>query len=376
MPACDKAFGHSLANAMIGPNSDGNAVAYPIGSWCPMTELLPSDWCPAPVPAKAIPLFRLCWQLETWLRTIVYVELRANQIDWESPIEAKARDWPPRSLESDKRLHHMATSHQAALSYLTFGQLWDVISNPSHWSLFAPYFPPKDNTDVRIEEVKAIRNRIAHFREPHINDTARLELFMRDMEPGIRRFCSRYTTELVSKDPAEDAVSQQLEQDWEQVGYGIELMRPHGWLYASGPHRMQPKMHARLGMLFHKNFMPRSPSGVIYRLTIFAGNSQSPVDAEGIFNATKRVHQDIIHILLPAPGNELSVTIPAVLGTERAAEIVGIFLRAGLDATYQWVHSRPDRDKLQWPEYVLWPDHMLAVFCDEMRESVIDFGGT
>jgi hypothetical protein len=134
-------------------------------------------------------------------------------------------------------------------------------------------------------------------------------------------------------------------------------------------------MNARLGMLFHKNFTPRSPCGVIYRLTIFAGNNnQVSVDAEGIFNATKHVHQDVIHIILPAPGNELSVTIPVVLGTERAAEIVGIFLRAGLEATYRWAHCRPDREKLQWPEYVLWPDHMLAVFCDEMRESVIDFG--
>jgi hypothetical protein len=341
-----------------------------------MTELLPDDWSYTPVPTSAIPVFRLCWQLETWLRTIVYVELRANQIDWESPIQAKVRDWPLRPLENDKRLHHMATSHRAALSYFSFAQLWEVISSSSHWPLFAPYFPPKGNTDVRMEEVKAIRNRIAHFREPHVNDLARLELFMKDMEPGIRRFCSRYTTEKVPKNPAEDTVSQLLEQDWEHLGYGIELMRPHGWLYAPGVDRMRPKMNAKLAMLFHETFTPGALRGVISRIPILPGkDNRGPVDAEGIFNATKQFHQHVIHIMLSTNGDELSATIPAILGTERAAEVVGVFLRAGLDATHRWAYGRPDRNKLQWPEYVLWPDHMLTIFFEEMRESIIELPG-
>jgi hypothetical protein len=49
----------------------------------------------------------------------------------------------------------MATPHQAALSYLTFGQLWSVISDVANWPLFEPYFPPKSNVEVKIEEVKA-----------------------------------------------------------------------------------------------------------------------------------------------------------------------------------------------------------------------------
>jgi hypothetical protein len=339
-----------------------------------MTEPQLQNWSYTPIPNDAVPLFRLSWQLENWLRIMVYVELRANQINWELPIQEKVSDWPPPSLENDKRLHHMATSHQVSLSFLTFGQLWEVIAAPSHWRLFAPYFPPKANTDARIAEVKAIRNRIAHFREPHVNDLARLELFMKDMEPGIRRFCSRYTTEKVPVDPREDVVSQRLEQDWEHVGYGIELRRPHGWLYASGAQRARPRMNARLAMLFHRSFTPGSLRGVIYRLSIQSGNdSRGPVDAEGIFNATKPIHSDIIHIMLAANGEELSVTVPAILGAERVGQVVGSFLRAGLDAAYRWVTGRPDREKLQWPEYVLWPDHMLTIFFEEMQESTIEF---
>jgi hypothetical protein len=328
-----------------------------------MTAPLPDAWSYTPVATNAVPIFRLCWQLENWLRTIVYVELRANQVDWEAPIEGKVQNWPPRSLKNDKRLHHMATPHQAALSYLTFGELWDVVSSPTHWALFAPYFPPKDNTDVRIAEVKAIRNRIAHFREPHVNDLARLELFIKDMEPGIRKFCSRYTVDKVPKNPAVDKVSQQLEKDWDHMGYGIELMRPHGWIYAPRSNHREPQMNARLAMLFHENFTPTSSCGVIYRITVLPGNNvgRRRVDAEGIFNATKHIHQDVIHIMLSATGDELAATIPAVLGAERVAEVVGVFLRAGLDATHHSANGWPDRNRVGWPEYVLWPDHMLTI---------------
>jgi len=141
-------------------------------------------WAYEPVPSSAVRLFRMAWQLETWLRIMVYVELRASRVDWEEPIKRAVGNWPPHSIQSDKRLHHMATPHQAALSYLTFGQLWDVISSAANWPLFEPYFPPKQNTEVKIEEVKAIRNRVAHFREPHPNDEKRLMLFWRTWSRG------------------------------------------------------------------------------------------------------------------------------------------------------------------------------------------------
>jgi hypothetical protein len=185
----------------------------------------------SPVPTSAERLFRMCWQLENWLRTIVYVELRAHRIDWENPIRTQVKNWPPQSLASDKRLHHMVTPHKAALSYLTFGQLWDVISSEESWKLFAPYFPPKENVEIKISEVKRIRNPTAHFREPHFLDFDRLKLFIGDMEPGIRRFCSRYTQEKIPivASPT-DPVSKLLADIWQDVGYGIELMLPRGWL--------------------------------------------------------------------------------------------------------------------------------------------------
>jgi len=331
----------------------------------------PQQWTYEPVPPSAVRLFRMSWQLETWLRMLVYVELRAARQDWEQPIQKHVQGWPPRSLQSDKRLHHMATPHQAALSYLTFGELWDVISDADNWPLFAPYFPPKENADVRVKEVKTIRNRVAHFRQPHPQDAARLELFLRDMEAGIRRFCSRYTIGKRPRDPADDPVTKRLAESWEHIGYGIELWRPNGdWLYAPPPNTQRPLLNAHLELLTHASYARGSLERTIYRITTSAPLS-GRIDAVGFFEQTKSIHTDIIHILL-CMDNRLAVTIPAVHGIERMVELIATVLSASLNSARSQTGRSLDRARLEWPEYVLWPDHMLTLFCEECQEPVLD----
>lgn len=325
----------------------------------------------SPVPKAAERLFRMCWQLENWLRTIIYVELRAHRADWDIPIQNKVRDWPPCSLANDKRQHHMATPHQLTLSYLTFGQLWDVISSDDSWELFEPYFPPKENVEVKITEIKTIRNRTAHFRDPHPRDTARLELFMEDMEPGIRRFCNRYTQGRILSDPSHDPVSTALGEVWEHVGYGIELMLPNGWLYAPRHLRMNPLMNARLDMLTHKNYSPQSLDGIVYRVTVHRGNKNNcHSDTVQLFDCTKGLHNDIIHFFIASFGDEVSITIPAILDVEKTTELIVAFLQAGLEACCKFA-TPVDIAKHDWPEYVLLPNHMLNIFCDEIQEPIL-----
>ncbi|WP_437595777.1 hypothetical protein WMF28_24685 [Sorangium sp. So ce590] len=325
-----------------------------------------------PVPRAAIRLFRLSWQLETWLRLLVYVELRSARPDWEEPIKKRIRDWPPSSLENDKRLHHMATPHQAALSYLTFSQLWTVISDADNWPLFAPYLPPKTNTDVRVEEVKTIRNRVAHFREPHPQDEARLELFLRDLEPGLRRFCARYTSPKIPTNPLDDPITQRLATSWERIGYGIELHRPdHGWLYAPEPHRRSPKMNANLQLMTHDRHERGSLDGVIYCLTM-PGLVNKPIDIIRFLNSTERLHKDIIHLIISPDSRQISVTIPAIHGIDFTTELVAAFLDAGMNAHHAAHKQDLRRARAEWPEYVLWPSHILSVISDYTADPVID----
>jgi len=330
----------------------------------------PTPWTYSPVPAAAEKLFRMCWQLENWLRTILYVELRAGRTDWETPIRSTVRSLPPSSLTNDKRLHHMATPHQAALSYLTFGQLWDVISTDDTWKLFEPYFPPKDNVQVKIAEVKAIRNRTAHFREPHCRDVARLELFMSDLEHGIRKFCNRYTQEKTPANAERDPVVTTIKDMWEQEGYAIELMLPIGWLYAPGYYRARPLMNGRLAILTHDNYSPDNPEGVLYRITVQRGNVDRHSNTVQLFNLTKQIHQDIVHFGIRSFGDEAWITIPAVLGVEKTATLACTFLSAGLQACCSDTPSI-GTERSRWPEYVLWPDHMLNIFSDDIQDAIL-----
>lgn len=333
-----------------------------------MTTPVPTSWNYEPVPSSAVHLFRLAWQLETWLRSMVYVELRAARVDWEEPIKEAVNGWPPSSLKSDKRLHHMATPHQAALSYLTFGQLWEIISNDAVWPLFEPYFPPKHLAEGRVEEIKAIRNRVAHFREPHAQDRARLELFLRDMEPGLRAFCNRYSVGKLATKPEHDPVSDFLMASWGQAGfgYGTELNRPSGgWIYAH-PHRSDPKLHARLELLTHRNYQLGSLEGVIYRLRMDSGVERF-MDGRRFLDSTTGLHRDVIHLF---PSNHaISVTIPAIQGAEATAELIGKFLSVGVDST---TDEQKSDDMGDWPEYVVRHDQMLAFYDADMKESVLD----
>lgn len=328
-----------------------------------------AEWKYEPVPPSAPVLYRMLWQLETWFRTMVYVELKAARTDWEEPIKAKVRDWPPNSLASDKTLHHMATSHQEGISYLTFGQLWSIMSDAGNWPLFEPYFPPEKNTAVRMEEVKTIRNRIAHFREPHRHDVDRLKLFLKDMEPGIKRFCCRYCEGKHPKDPADEPIFKELEAAWPKFGYGVELLTPADWLYAPGHLRDNPHMNATLQLLTHKKYTKGSLQGVVYKLT-FSPNRGNRSDVGQFITRTQKHHKDIIHILLASDSHPPAVTIPAIHGVDATVELIGEFLSAALNSQHGDGRSL-DRDALNWPEYILWPEHMLTFFSDDIREPIL-----
>lgn len=316
----------------------------------------------------------MAWQLETWFRTFVYVELRAARTDWEVPIKEKiaSKKWPPDSLDNDKRLHHMATFHQAALSYITFGELWNIINDSNLWPLFESYFPPKKNTEVRIEEIKAIRNRIAHFREPHPQDVPRFELFLRDMESGVRNFCDRYSCNCRDFN---DPVVGWLEANWDKIGYGVELWRPDdGWLYALGPHTRNPVVNARLEILRHSASAPTSPVGIIYKLKIRSAVrvSETKLNRIAFLDATKRLHINTIHIFLPEYSDEVEITIPAVLGTTKTGELIGSFLSAGLNCARDHFVPPEEVARNSWPEYVLWPENILTFYSSEITNPIID----
>lgn len=319
------------------------------------------------VPGLAVRLYRMCWQLETWLRLILYVEFRAEYLNWEDRIHELLRGtWPPRSLFKDKELHHMATPHEEGISYLTFGQLWTVISHTEHWKLFESYFPPKANTQERISEVMAIRNRVAHFREPHIRDIDRLKLFLHDMNPGIRRFCIRYSSEAFHLD---NPIASMLDSVWEDLGLGIELQHSKGWLYASGGYRFQPAMNAELELLARPTSSEGSHPGVIYLLKLYS--RKNDFDSALFIERTRNLHKDLIHIFLTPLSSEIRVTVPGNHEIVHTYNIIVKILSAARAASSRsQLPAKPDLSEL--PELVLRPYHILAYFTEECREPILE----
>ena len=314
-------------------------------------------WEYGPVPPSAVRLFRMSWQLETWLRQIVYVELRAADCDWESRIANLPK--ANRFEMKDKSLHHMATPHQCKLLYLTLNDLWTLVNDNDNWKLFEHYFPPRDNVIPRIGEVIAIRNRVAHSREPHSHDIARMELFLHDLEPGIRRFCVRYNEadDLARK----DGVTERLREEWQRIGHSTELFSPTvGWLYAPEPFTTAPKLGGKLDCLTHPSDVG-SFQGLIYRLT-FLGIKGWQLDARRYVEASQRFHESVVHWMIPEE-NEVLVTIPAVLGEEAVYQVIcDLLLRALNSVVVGDVPSyRKWTKKKSWPEHVLLPNHPLMV---------------
>ena len=322
----------------------------------------------APVPNEAENIFRMCWQFENWLRQIVYVRLRANRVDWEGSIKKVASKWPPRAKESDKKLSHMPTPHEAEISFLSFGELWKIVEN--EWELFKLYFPERKICDVRIADVKAVRNRIAHFRKPSEYDEIRVKLFMHEMEAGLRKFCRQYTQEVRLKNVWKDPLAQALKDDWNVIGRGVEcLVGSQEWLYSSDD-RMSPRINVDLSYhYFGKNPSVKSGSDVIYRVGVHA--ARKDINVPDLFAFTKSFHKDLVHFVV-SDRFATYFTIPAVIGASECFDIVSKIIDVALNSCCSVSPTSLEHCRKTWPEYVLWPDHHLVYFWDEVKDSLIE----
>jgi hypothetical protein len=313
------------------------------------------------VPSAAIRLFRMSWQLELWLREITYVEVRASHPDWQEFLKKEIKRWPTTAVSNDKKLTHMATAHESELSYLTFGQLCDLIM--SNWDLWGDYFPPLENFRSKIEEVRTIRNRVAHCRRPHTNDERRLDLFLRDLDPGVRRFCLRYS-EAAPSDKS-DAVAAVIARQWPEYGWSTELhSNDSGWLYGTGTSKGDPRYGARITRLCRDS---EHRTGTIYRADMY-GRRGTEVDVLDWLQWVVALDREPIHAIVSE--RELSVTLPAALGADRIGEVVLNLIRVAQNTSGRSTFAQAAR--MDWPEWVLFPNHPLAIFDPAYSGPILD----
>lgn len=159
-------------------------------------QLVDGDWAALPpeirraieagwqdgMPPMASALYARWWQLETWLRSLIYVELRsALGSAWFQAV-SKAGSSESRQLV-DRQFRYMATPDaQNRLAYTDASVLFRTTQE--HWDFFEHALLAKNVWAGRIDELLAIRNRIGHCRRPHADDLVRLEQTLRDLENG------------------------------------------------------------------------------------------------------------------------------------------------------------------------------------------------
>ncbi|MEX3839869.1 Swt1 family HEPN domain-containing protein [Paraburkholderia sp. BR10882] len=167
---------------------------------------LSAGWSNSGMPATASALYSRWWQLETWLRSLVYLELRsAMGSAWADVLPVNSAD----RQQKDEEYRHMRTPDaQDRLAYLDAGPLLQLTVD--QWQLFRFYLPAQKIWAGRIEELKAIRNRIGHCRRPHSDDLDRLEQTLRDLDGGAFLAMSSFNDQLQPNQEWSDV----LVRDW------------------------------------------------------------------------------------------------------------------------------------------------------------------
>ncbi|TPK82543.1 hypothetical protein FJ936_23905 [Mesorhizobium sp. B2-4-13] len=333
-----------------------------------------------PMPSGRLDCYTLLWQLELWLREIVYLELKTRYGSaWASHIVVQSgkrsrqikkglSEAGARSQLADSRLTHMPTRERNPLSYITFDTLLKTVSR--HWRLFAPYLPVLSIWKARMEEVSQIRNRVAHFRNGHPGDLQRVGQVLNDIDKGVWVFVTSYNNPHPIYPPRRDKVAKQfIELDpfpWSatgdngiirlgiaprdmRIGVTVEVLR-RPWLRA----KFVGQVASKYGYLYDVQITARQGRVFNYRRFL-----------EG----TKRDHDICCHIVLDAMSNGIRLTIPSVTGATAIVEGLSRFIAAAERTLLPSVSSIAGNVAAivsEWPEYVLAPDNPLAFLSPDM----------
>lgn len=218
---------------MSGDESD---IEKSVADWLGIDELyaIQSAVRTGSMPSRSAALYARWWQLETWLRQLVYVELRARDgVAWTDVVKAAEA----RQKQDAAYTHMTGPDNENPLAYLDYSQLVKIIDD--NWGLFEYALIERDAWKGRQSELKRIRHRIGHVRAPHSDDLSRLEQTLRDLELGAFKALASYTMRSeVRSGRSTDAVTQgwidrQHETAQRLIEHAVQQYETHFHLRAS-----------------------------------------------------------------------------------------------------------------------------------------------
>lgn len=313
------------------------------------------------VPERSLRLYARLWQLETWLRRMVYIELRALLGDgWNASFKTG------KPFDADKRLRHMPTPEMNALSYSQLGDLLGLIE--AHWPCFESYFPPQEIWKAKLQEIAQIRHRVAHFRVGHADDYPRLLQFLRDVDPGFWRFCTSYNHRRPVLPQSADLVTEHFlpldplpwgeidTNQWARVGF-VDKSKV---VAMSVDVTSRPWAPSRLS--------PEGEPGHFYDVMLMAQDRRA-FDLPSLLDSTRHLHSHVAHLMLDSVAGSVRLTLPSVLGAPKIVEILAGFYERAKSAAGRSINPLArdvDAFAAEWPEYVLGPNDPLSFLDPDM----------
>lgn len=256
------------------------------------------------VPAESPALYARWWQLESWLREVLYLELVALfGPAWRDEVDAKFLDY----MAKDDLVHMQSADNSALITYTDFGFVLSAI-NDHYWDQMSYALLDRDVWLGRAKELRGIRNRMAHCRRPHASDLARLEQTLSDLEHGaFESYASMKRWVHVSRSDINPALYPWFTQDHDDRDGLIN--------------HADAQYHTRIRVGYSRR--PSATSGVpvgrasyLYHIKIHVGSGT--VRARDVWDQLSRFQDDLAFVLIDQYSVE--VILPALLNPQRLAD--------------------------------------------------------
>ena len=341
---------------------------------------------PSEITPDHLRLFVRLQQLETWLRELVYVETKCNYANtwWDrcaAALHRSKRGGIPaaKARERDQQHPHMATPENDPLWFISFDSLLTILFDPYLWPLFRPCLTTKRLVRAKFDEVKPVRNRIAHTRAIHRDDLRRVENLLRDLDSGFWAFCTSYNN--IHPFIAHRQRDPVFRHFVARMGSGYYETAPNEWSYLANRTGMTMDMDLSFGV------RPYSPGpsthrsakgrGVFYRARYSVAHTQRSFRTADILTSTEDVHRSLLHIHIDSLHHSLTVTLPSLLATDTIISILERFFDVCQNGISALTVSSPDHDDnpqrwyeqltspttalaAEWPHYVIPPVNPLT----------------
>ena len=338
---------------------------------------------PCEVSREQVRLFVRLHQLETWIREMVYMEMKCNFADaWWAKCEGALRRagrnrFPARkAMGKDKQHSHMATPENDPLWFTTLDATLAILFDRYLWSLFTPCLTTKTLVQAKFDELKPVRNRTAHARAIHPDDLRRVENILSDLDSGFWKFCTSYNhVRPFIANRQSDPVFRHFA---DRMGGGYVEVRSGVW--AEVANRVGMVMDMGLGYSIRPfSAGPRSERSARGRATFSVAHSTGRCfRTADVLTRTEGLHGSLLYIHIDSMEAMITVTIPSKTSTRTVIEILEQFYdacRGGIrgavkpeaqveDGDYmRWYDQHTARSVAlgaEWPHYVLTPVNPLT----------------